>query len=129
MGTPDFLSILLFLHNSIKKRGFMYKRRARILFWHPDDPEKAQKAALLAMELGSAWLEARANDHDLSWPDLFIALDCNSIPEKPWARHTQRKCWPKDAKEPEAALRNRILGVIGGFRLLARLDQSPPPMV
>ncbi|MBU2738677.1 hypothetical protein [Acidithiobacillus concretivorus] len=105
----------------------MYKRRAHILFWHPSEPEKAQYAAQLAAELGGEWLIAKANSAEYLWPDLFIALDCDGIPDLQRAAHTQCKFWPVSAKDSENDLRERILGVIGGFRLLARLDQSAPP--
>ncbi|MBN2679809.1 hypothetical protein HHS34_003515 [Acidithiobacillus montserratensis] len=103
----------------------MYKRRAHILFWHPHQPEKAQFAAQLANQLGGQWLEARAECGDISWPDLLIALDCAGIPDRERATHTQCKFWP-DSSDRDA-LRTRILGVIGGFQLLARLDHSAPP--
>lgn len=105
----------------------MYKRRARVLFWHPTDPAKARYAATLAGNLGADWLEARADATDRAWPDLLIALDCHTLPEIPRAEHTQGKYWPLPQNQWEAALRARILSVIGGFRLLARMDRSPAP--
>ncbi|PKY10677.1 hypothetical protein B1757_08855 [Acidithiobacillus marinus] len=105
----------------------MYKRRAHILFWHPHQPKKALAAAQLANQLGSQWLEARAISLDISWPDLFIALDSDGIPDQAHAAHTQCKFWP--ISPDKNALRTRILGVIGGFQLLARMDQSGPPPV
>ncbi len=105
----------------------MYKRRAHILFWHPTNPEKARYAATLAAELGAEWLETRVQETDLFWPDLLIALDCDSVPNRERAQHTQCKFWPAPTQNETAALRERILGVIGGLRLLARLDQSVAP--
>ena len=105
----------------------MYKRRARILFWHPTDPARARYAATLAEALGAGWLEARAGETDHVWPDLLIALDCHATPDIPRAAHTQCKYWPLAQDAWEDAVRARIFGVIGGFRLLARMDQSGAP--
>lgn len=58
----------------------MYKRRVRILFWHPTDPAKARYATTLAESLGADWLEARSEETDHDWPDLLIALDCHTAP-------------------------------------------------
>ncbi|MCL4524985.1 MAG: hypothetical protein M1492_00525 [Gammaproteobacteria bacterium] len=106
----------------------MYKRRARILFWHPTDPAKARHAATLAESLGAGWLEARAEETDHDWPDLLIALDCHAAPPIFRAAHTQCKCWPLVAQDIwEDAVRKRILGIIGGLHLLARMDRSGAP--
>ena len=106
----------------------MYKRRARILFWHPTDPAKARYAATLAESLGADWLEARAEETDHDWPDLLIALDCHAAPLIFRAAHTQCKCWPLVAQDLwEDAVHQRILGIIGGLRLLARMDRSGAP--
>ncbi|WP_298169728.1 hypothetical protein [Acidithiobacillus sp.] len=105
----------------------MYKRRVRILFWHPTDPAKARYAATLAEALGADWLEARMDEPDHAWPDLLIALDCRTAPDIPRATHTQCKYWPLAQGSWKDAVRARITGVIGGLRLLARMDQSPAP--
>ena len=105
----------------------MYKRRARILFWHPTDPAKARYAASLAEALGADWLEARANETDDDWPDLLIALGYDAVPDTPRAAHTQCKYWPLAQNLWEDAVHKRILGIIGGLRLLARMDHSGAP--
>ena len=105
----------------------MYKRRVRILFWHPTDPAKARYAATLAEALGADWLEARTDEPDHAWPDLLVVLDCHTAPDIPRATHTQCKYWPLAQGSWEDAVRARITGVIGGLRLLARMDQSPAP--
>ena len=105
----------------------MYKRRARILFWHPTDSAKARYAAALAEALGADWLEARADETDHAWPDLLIALDCHTAPGISRAAHTQCKYWPLPQDGWEDTVHARILGVLGGLRLLARMDQSPAP--
>ena len=106
----------------------MYKRRARILFWHPTDPAKARYAATLAESLGADWLEARSEETDHDWPDLLVALDCHAAPPIFRAAHTQCKYWPSVAQDRwEDAVHKRILGIIGGLRLLARMDRSGAP--
>lgn len=110
----------------------MYKRRARVLFVHPQDPEKAQQAARWAQELGDAWLEARAADGcsppPWQWPDLVIQLEEPPRP-MPLASHTQGRTWRVPAADWPADVQERIRGVIGGFKLLSRLDQSQAPGV
>lgn len=108
----------------------MYKRRARIRFWHAEDGGKARRAAGLAYRLGGDWVEADAlvglgNDAADPWPDLLIALDCSHPPALPLAHHTRCKCWP--CSDGGQDTRQRILGILGGLRLLARLDQSGAP--
>ena len=108
----------------------MYKRRARIRFWHAEDGEKARRAAELAYRLGGDWVEADAlvgvgNGAADPWPDLLIALDCSHPPALPLAPYTRCKCWP--CSDAGQYTRQRILGILGGLRLLARLDQSGAP--
>ena len=108
----------------------MYKRRARIRFWHAEDGEKARRAAELAYRLGGDWVEADAlvgvgNGAADPWPDLLIALDCSHPPALPLAPHTRCKCWT--CSDGGQDTRQRILGILGGLRLLARLDQSGAP--
>jgi hypothetical protein len=119
----------------------MYKRRARIRFWHAEEGEKAWRAAELACRLGGEWVEADAlvgvgNGAADLWPDLLIAQDCSRRappppppppppPTLPLAPHTRCKCWPRGDGEQDT--RQRILGILGGLRLLARLDHSGAP--
>ncbi len=106
----------------------MYKRRARVVFLHEQDPEIAERAVALAEQLGRDWLEARHEYLDRDWPDLLILLDGRAADKLDRSIHTRAKSWPLGA-DWERELPQRISGMIGGFRLLARLDGSDAPTV
>lgn len=117
----------------------MYKRRARLLFIHPVDPEKALQASEMATQLGPDWLECRGaccNDYMASpdssgyrdWPDLAIFLGATPATPLPLAPHAQLRCWQLQEDENwPAMISHKIQGVIGGLRLLARLDAGSSP--
>ncbi len=79
----------------------------------------------MAGTVGAGWLEAESGPPTGHQADLLIVLDgpCpgqspdTPIPCKSWVLGTD---WQKRLEE-------RIAGMVGGFRLMARLDQSPPP--
>ncbi len=105
----------------------MYKRLVRLLFVHrPADPEGRRAAAVLVAEARAfgAWIEARRHPHPppaeaLAWADLILTLgDCPALPCPP---HAQHRHWPETNA---IALARRLAGVVGGLRLLARMDAS-----
>ncbi|MDD3760092.1 MAG: hypothetical protein PHO57_04570 [Acidithiobacillus sp.] len=104
----------------------MYKRRAHIVFLHEQYPGIAERAVALAEQSGGKWLEARHEHLDRDWPDLLILLDGRDPDKLELASHTRGKSWPL-GPDWEAELQQRIGGMIGGFRLLARLDDSGAP--
>ncbi|MCE5387949.1 MAG: hypothetical protein K0041_05140 [Acidithiobacillus sp.] len=104
----------------------MYKRRARVHFQHSQRPEIAQWAAELAEQIGGDWLEAQHTDLDPTWPDLLILLDGSPADKPQLPRPVTIKIWElgPDWKD---RLTGKIQGMLGGLRLLARLDQSEAP--
>lgn len=119
----------------------MYKRRARLLFVHPLDREKARTAAEIATQLGQDWLESRDTCYadyignvdptgNREWADLVILLGAMPADALPLAPHAQLRCWQmtEDANWLDR-LSHKIQGVIGGLRLLARLDAGDNTLV
>ncbi|MEL5848446.1 MAG: hypothetical protein U7M05_03675 [Candidatus Igneacidithiobacillus chanchocoensis] len=104
----------------------MYKRRARVVFLHEQCPEIADRAVVWSKQHGSEWLEAQHEYQDREWPDLLILLDGRAPDKLDPPAHTRVKSWPLGA-DWESELEKRVLGMIGGFRLLARLDASKAP--
>lgn len=112
----------------------MYKRRARLLFVHPLDCEKARQASEMATQLGQDWLESRGTcyaDHignldstgNRDWPDLVIHLGTTPTSPLPLGPQAQLRCWQLQEDETwPVLLSHKIQGVIGGLRMLARLD-------
>ncbi len=104
----------------------MYKRRARVVFLHEQCPEIAARAVEWSEQHGGEWLEAQHEYQDREWPDLLILLD-GRVPDKlDLPKHIRVKSWPLGTAW-ESELEKRVLGMIGGFRLLARLDASKAP--
>ncbi len=106
----------------------MYKRPARLLFLHPtDDPCAA--FLLRRAEEHPGWIEGRAlalpakgDDlpQALAWADLVITLGACPTPER-LPPHVQHRHWQDTTP---ASLQRRLSGVVGGLRLLARLDEN-----
>ncbi|WP_455384938.1 hypothetical protein [Acidihalobacter prosperus] len=98
-----------------------YKRRARVLFLGP--PELASAAVELSRELGAEWLESDTAEAPASgWADLVVTLDPVSRDHLPALPATSRhKHWNVDTP---AEVRERVAGMIGGMRLLARLPED-----
>lgn len=113
----------------------MYKRPVRVLFVHPRDDFRARQAAQWARDLGGEWLESdgisasgEACKKREAWPDLVIYLDSPPIHGPTWTGRTQCRTWPADAGgDWESGVREKIRGILGGLKLLARLDQSHAP--
>jgi hypothetical protein len=104
----------------------MYKRRARVVFLHAQCPEIAVRAVELSERHGSEWLEAQHEYQDREWPDLLILLDGRPPDKLNLPAHIRVKSWLLGTAW-ESELEKRVLGMIGGFRLLARLDASKAP--
>lgn len=98
-----------------------YKRRARVLFLGPSQLGAAAVAA--ALELGAEWLEPSTTEAAASgWADLVVTLDPVSRDHLPTLPATSRhKHWNVDTP---AEVRERVAGMIGGMRLLARLPED-----
>lgn len=113
----------------------MYKRPVRILFVHPQDGLHARQAAQWARDLGREWLESEGvvaaggiGEALWDWPDLVIYLDSPPEHAPPWAGRTQCRIWRPDAGgDWESGVREKIRGLLGGLKLLARLDHSRAP--
>jgi len=99
-----------------------FKRKARVLFLDSGSG-MAVRAAALAGEMAAAWLEGKGaslpvDDSLLEWADLVVTLDggaercCPPLPQ-----HGQRRHYPA---ADEAVLRERIAGMVGGLKMLAR---------
>ncbi len=107
----------------------MYKRRARVTFVS-SAPELAARASRVAAALGPSWIEARAclvgvAPHDC---DLLVTLDATALAARrvlpSGCRHAH---WPLAPSCADGEIASYVEGLIGGMRLLARLDASGPP--
>ncbi|AIA56014.1 MULTISPECIES: hypothetical protein [Acidithiobacillus] len=105
----------------------MYKRPAHIQFLSPQNPARCAAALELCAERGAGWVLAAGAEAPPQWPDLIVWLDTppqgDNAPGSPQAllRH-----WPLAEPWPEDLAR-RIDGLLGGLRLLARMDGSGAP--
>lgn len=101
----------------------MYKRSARIIFL--GNQQLRDWANKACAHYGSHWLESKeATLTSLDWADLVITLDADALknlPELP--RQTRHKHWPLD-HENEKTVTQKVLGMIGGMKMLARLDEN-----
>ncbi len=107
----------------------MYKRRARLAF-ASSSPGLAERASRIAVMRGADWVEA--------WPcpagavppscDLLVTLDALALAARPdlplGCRHAH---WPLPESPTDADIAARVDGLVGGMRLLARLDDSAAP--
>jgi hypothetical protein len=116
----------------------MFKRPARLLVAARSDDGRARTVARLAAQPAWApWLEVRPGaslqelePRDLEWADLLIALDRHCAPYIPERRPASCRLsrWnlpPADAPDLEAAVARALDGMVGGMRMLARLDAKP----
>ncbi|HET9113539.1 MAG TPA: hypothetical protein VFN66_06685 [Burkholderiales bacterium] len=125
-----------------------YKRTARILFLSGLHPASASLAAHYGNRLGAEWLTARAAvlpgingevgelDRDaLEWADLLVTLDAPALAARPALRpglqHRHYPFEPVPTPADKAAwndfarqVRERIEGMIGGFRLLENASNA-----
>jgi hypothetical protein len=112
----------------------MYKRPARILYLGlPGDP-RPKLAAGLTAEIGAGRMDGRGasvSDVDadtLAWPDLVVPLDAESLrrcpPLPPTARLRPWDLPDADGETARAIIHERIQSMLGGLRMLARLDEN-----
>lgn len=102
-----------------------FKRKARVLFMSSGD--EAEYAAACALRLGADWVDARTAHpgrgeaaDDAVWADLFVTLCADDgIRPSTVPTTTRHVHWPVCAHEE---IERRVGGMIGGMRLLARLD-------
>lgn len=103
-----------------------YKRRARVLF--VADGSEAALAHACAQRIGADWLEPCADKSPpsaaaLAWADLVVSLDESAQATMPAlppnARHVHWRIAGHDDIE------RRMLGMIGGMRLLSRNLEDP----
>lgn len=107
----------------------MYKRRARLAFVS-SSPALAERATHIARARGGDWVEAGscpAGTVPLGC-DLLVTLDTaalNARPDLPaGCRHVH---WPCPVSPTDDEIAARVDGLVGGMRLLARLDGSEAP--
>ncbi len=107
----------------------MYKRRARLAF-ASSSPGLAERASRIALARAGDWVEACSCPAGAVPPacDLLVTLDPAALkacpPLPPGCRHAH---WPLSASSPHADIASRVDGLVGGMRLLARLDGSEAP--
>lgn len=125
----------------------MYKRKARVVFVSRQGRAAAPLAARYARKHGSDWLEARAaaltpdqgpgsavetlDAALLAWADLLVIFEptiADALPARPAT--TRVKLWPLEL-DPEttgaalaAEIERRVQGMIGGMRMLSRVDED-----
>jgi predicted protein tyrosine phosphatase len=112
----------------------MYKRPVRILFLAGSGNRRTQTATRLTADIGAGWMEARgASVEDvgsgaLAWADLVVLLDADSrrrCPALPATARLKSLDLPDDPSEGgEAIIRKRIHAMLGGLRMLSRLDEQ-----
>jgi hypothetical protein len=112
----------------------MYKRAARVLFVCMPGDERAALAARLTAGIAQGWMEARhavVDDVDggaLAWADLVIPLDARTRDRCPALPPTTRlRPWDLPdlpPEETEAEIRRRLASMLGGLRMLARLEEG-----
>lgn len=107
----------------------MYKRRARLAF-ASSSTALAERVAEIARARGDDWLEAGFCPVGAapSGCDLLVTLDAAALEARPdlpsGCRHVHWPCPPSPTDDDIAA---RVDGLVGGMRLLARLDGSEAP--
>ncbi|MFO8004398.1 precorrin-3B synthase [Thioalkalivibrio sp.] len=115
----------------------MYKRPARVLVAALDDDGRAAFVAQWAADPAlSRWLEVRPagsmrqlNPDDLHWADLLVALDAAAAQALPAERPSscRLKRWslpPADSPDLPGAVAAAIFSMIGGMRMLSRVDED-----
>lgn len=105
----------------------MYKRRARVVFL-ATEVALAQYAVAYAQQIGGLWVDPCACMNERDVCDLVVTLD--HLAAQSWLtrpEHARHVHWSLAKGQEEMDLRSRIDGLVGGMRLLARLDASAPP--
>lgn len=98
------------------------------------DGRAARVAELAKATDFAAWLEVRAAEsmaaldfESLAWGDLLVAVDPKAAAQFPQSRPAtcRTKCWnlpPATDSRLDAAILNSLHCMVGGMRMLARLD-------
>lgn len=104
----------------------MYTRRAKVLFIAAD-PRVVAAAVAASGVLGAAWIDAEGSDDLRPGFDLVVTLD-HDAHERLASKLAERgRHWPLSPTNRDADLAAHIASLIGGMRLLARLDESGAP--
>jgi len=115
----------------------MYKRPARVVVAALDDDGRADYVARLAanpalsrfLEIRPAASMRQLNPDDLHWADLLVALDGAAAEALP-AEHPSTcrlKRWvlpPADSPDLPDAVGAAMFSLIGGMRMLSRMDED-----
>ncbi len=107
----------------------MYKRRARLIFLS-STPDLAVRASRIAAALGAAWIEARACPADAIATDcdLLVTLDAVALATRQLSPPGCRSVhWPLSPSCTDSDIAAHVESLVGGMRLLARLDASGAP--
>ena len=98
----------------------MFKRKARILFYSQSQPHWAHAAVRAMEEINSPDCEARGCDTESAltklapWADTVIFINDKAI-----ATAATSKIWSVSTR---AQLQTRVEGIIGGLKMLRRMD-------
>ena len=104
----------------------MYKRALRLTLCCDDDALCQQALAYATAQ--SQWLQLRTQNHQTPldhWADLIITIGRDeAVFSPPLAGHQQHRHWQAPAQHALSWLERQLDGVIGGLRLLSRLDDE-----
>ncbi len=115
----------------------MYKRPARIVIAAIVDDGRARMVARLASAPAmTRWIQARSaasicrlSPEDFDWADLVVAVDsaaANAFPAAHAGKHrlTTWNLPPAGSPDVEGAAIAALSGMIGGMRMLSRMDED-----
>lgn len=106
-----------------------YKRRLHLLLLAPAHPEWAVDARVIAAEIGTDRIEARAaaklGTNEANWADLVLTLEAaarDQLPELPPRVQVRNLDLARttDAPARQAVLEERLRGILGGLRMMER---------
>lgn len=92
-----------------------------------------QKAAAIASALGRELVDVRCTpvealrgSENMKWADLVVTLSAEADSLcPPLLENNQKRNWFTDPRDvSDAALRERIKGMLGGIRLISRQDET-----
>ena len=104
----------------------MYKRALRLTLCCDDDALCQQALVFAASQ--SQWLVLRTQNHQTPldhWADLIISIGHDEAEfSPPLAGHQQLRHWQAPVQASQLWLERQLDGVVGGLRLLSRLDDE-----
>ena len=110
----------------------MYKRPVRVLYLGQAYDPRTEMAARLTAEIGAGRMEGRGasvrdvDAESLAWADLVVPMDAESLRQCPAPPPTARlKPWDlpdANGERARAIIHERIQAMLGGLRMLSRLD-------